>query len=86
MYNKRTWLNSIESDSTGSVVCYDGEVTDLDTFRKYPQTFIEIADCRRKIRLHMNSDDTREMFIDKMKLLKEEIELFIDHLENNQLK
>ena len=80
-YSSRVWLNSLNSDSTGSVVAFDGEVTDLDTGKKYPQTFLEIADCRQKVRLHITSDDTKEMFIQKMNILKDEIELFINHLK-----
>ena len=83
MYNSRTWLNPINSDSTGSVVAFDGEVTDLDTGKKYPQTFLEISDCRNKARLHLTSDDRRELFIEKMKQLNYEIQLFINHLEKN---
>lgn len=83
MYNKRVWLNPKTSDSTGSVVAFDGKVTDLDTGKKYPQTFLEISDCRSKARLHLTSDDTKELFIKKMKMLKNEIDLFIKHLEKN---
>ncbi|PKQ69375.1 hypothetical protein BZG01_00105 [Labilibaculum manganireducens] len=83
MYNSRTWLNPTNSDSTGSVVAFDGEVTDLDTGKKYPQTFLELADCRNKVRLHLTSDDTKELFIEKMKQLNYEINLFINHLEKN---
>lgn len=81
MYNKRTWLNEIDSDSTGSVVAFDGEVTDLDSGKRYPQRFLEIADCRNKTRLHQTSDDSKQDFIDKIKLLRSEIDLFIKHLE-----
>lgn len=80
VYNKRTWLNQVKSDSTGSVVAFDGDIVDFEG-KKYHSTFLEIADCRHKIRLHITSDDTKEEFIEKMKLLKEEIELFINHLE-----
>jgi hypothetical protein len=82
MYNKRTWLNNSISDSTGSIVAFDGEVKDLDTGNKYPQRFLEIADCRHKIRLHLTSDDSSEDFLNKMKLLRNEIEEFIIYLEN----
>ena len=81
MYNKRTWLNT-ESDSTGSVVAFDGTVTDLDTGREYTQRFLEISDCRNKVRLHKTSDDSDGDFLRKMKLLKSEIEQFIKHLES----
>ena len=80
-YNRRTWLNSNKSDSTGSVVAFDGKITDLDTKKKYTQRFLEIADCRRKVGLHKTSDDTDEDFLNKMKLLRNEIDKFIKHLE-----
>jgi len=82
-YNRRTWLNPESCDSTGSVVAYDGEVTDLDTDRKFVQRFLEVSDCRNKVRLHQTSDDTPQDFIAKMKLLRDEIQLFIKHLESN---
>jgi len=81
MYSKRTWLNPIKSDSSSSVVAFDGKVIYKDEL--VDDRFLEIADCRNKIRLHQTSDDTKEDFIDKMKLLKNEIELFIEHLETN---
>lgn len=80
-YNKRTWLNSDKSDSTGSIVAYDGMVTDLDTNNKYVQRFLEISDCSKKVRLHKTSDDTDEDFLNKMILLRNEIELFIQYLQ-----
>jgi len=82
MYNKRTWLNSESCDSTGSIVTFDGKVTDIDSKKEYEQRFLEIADCRNKVRLHKTSDDTNEDFLTKMKLIKSEIEQFISHLEN----
>ena len=82
MYNKRTWLNSITSDSTGSIVAFDGKVTYEGQL--VDSTFLEIADCRSKVRLHLTSDDSRHDFKEKMKLLRHEIELFIEHLEKTK--
>ena len=81
MYNTRAWLNHIKSDSTSSVVAFDGKVMYKNELVE--DRFLEIGDCRNKIRLHQTDDDTKEDFINKMKLLKSEIELFITHLENN---
>ena len=81
MYNKRTWLNKETSDSTGSVVAFDGTVVDFEG-KQYRNTFLEIADCKHKITLHVTSDDTQEDFIEKLRLLNSDIELFINHLEN----
>lgn len=81
IYNRRTWLNPKSSDSTASVVAYSGEVTDLDTGKKYPYKYLEIADCSNKIKLHKTSDDTDKDFINKLKVLRNELETFIAHLE-----
>jgi len=80
-YNKRTWLNPITSDSTAHIVAFDGKVTDLDTGKKSEFVFLEISDCYHKVRLHKTSDDTYKDFINKLKVLSKEINLFIHHLE-----
>lgn len=84
MYNKRAWLNGENSDATSSVVAFDGEVTDQDTQKKYPHMFLEIADCHRKVRIHLTSDDTRKDFLNKIKRLEAEILKFIMYLEENE--
>ena len=84
MYNKRTWLNKDTCDSTGSIVAFDGKVTDIDLKNEYVQRFLEIADCRGKIRLHKTCDDSNADFLDKMKLLEREIHQFIKYLETNE--
>jgi hypothetical protein len=82
-YNKRTWLNPVSKDGTSSIVAFNGNVTDFKG-KTYPSTFLEVSDCQNKIRLHQTSDDSREDFVNKMKLLRSEIELFINHLEPSQ--
>ena len=81
MYNRRTWLNKDTSSSTGSVVAFDGRLIDYKG-NDYQSTFLEISDCSSKVTLHITSDDTITDFIDKLELLKSEIELFINHLKN----
>lgn len=83
MYNKRTWLNKNDSPSTGNVVAFDGDVTWRD--EKIRSTFLSVSDCSVSARLHKFQDDTIDDFIDKMKLLKEEIELFINYLTVSKL-
>lgn len=83
MYNKRTWLNKEASPSTGNIVAFDGEVSWRGEKIRAP--FLEISDCNVSVRLHKTDDDTIGDFIDKMKLLKNEIELFINHLETSNL-
>lgn len=56
-YNKRVWLNEINNSSTGSVVCFHGNVK-WNSNPNNEQTFLEIADCHDKIRLHKNFGDS----------------------------
>lgn len=79
MYNKRVWLNKEDSPSTGNMVAFDGNVKWKN--EKIRSMFLEISDCCVSVRLHKIDNDTVEDFIDKMKLLKNEIGLFIEHLE-----
>lgn len=79
MYNKRTWLNRIESSSTSSIVTFDGDVEYPD--KRYRDTFVKISDCKYSIVLHKKDSEDMESFIQKLNLLKNEIELFINHLK-----
>lgn len=81
MYNKRTWLNKDNSSSLGSVVAFDGEVKYSDATER--TTFLAISDCSKTIKLIKNTENIED-FIEKMKLLKNEIEQFIKHLENEK--
>lgn len=80
-YSKRTWLNKDGSPSIGNVVAFDGETTWKG--EKYRNTFLSISDCAVSARLHKTDDDTIDDFIDKMKLLRSEIDEFIEYLESN---
>lgn len=80
IYSKRTWLNDNMSDSTGNVCAYDGPVTNYEGVKER-ETFLRISDCHKSITLHRSRDDTHADFINKMKLLKEELTFFIAHLE-----
>ena len=82
MYNKRVWLNKPESPSTGNVICFDGNTTwHGDTMRN---TFLQVSDCSWAIRLHKTEDDSTTDFIDKLKLLRDEVDSFISYLEENK--
>jgi len=83
MYNRRTWLNKEDSPSIGNVVAFEGEV--LWKGEKIKSAFLSVSDCNVSARLHKTDEDTIEDFIDKMKLLKNEIELFINYLEQQPI-
>lgn len=75
-YCSRTWLNPEDSAATGSIVCYDGYISDERI------SFVEISSCSSKAKLHQYKDSTPEEFLNKVKLVREELNKFINHLES----
>ena len=83
-YNKRTWLNKEGSPSAGNVVSFDGEVSWGKG--KTRSLFLTVSDCNVSARLYKTEDDSVQDFIDKIKLLRSEIDLFVGHLENKEIR
>ena len=79
MYNKRTWLNPETSYASSNVVAFDGDV--MHRSGKSRVTYLAVSDCNVSISLSKNDGDTDDDFIDKMRLLKNEIEEFIKYLD-----
>ncbi len=77
-FKSETWLNPPESPSTGSMVCYDGDVEYSEG--EFPCVFIEISDCHQKIRLHMAHTDTMVDFINKIEKMQNALKNFRNHL------
>lgn len=77
-YNKRRWLNSEDSPSTGNIVCFDGDTTHNGNVAR--NIFVSISDCYNSARLHMTEDDSVGDFIEKITLLRDELTNFINHL------
>lgn len=77
-YNKRQWLNSGDSPSTGNIVCFDGDTTHNGNVAR--NIFVSISDCYNSARLHMTEDDSVEDFVEKITLLRDELTNFINHL------
>lgn len=82
MYNKRVWLNKSNSPSTGSVVCFCGDI--LYKGENLNQSFLQISDCDRAIRIHKIEGDSDQDFIDKLELLNDTISDFIKELKIKQ--
>lgn len=77
-YKREAWLNPTDSPSTGSIVCYDGDIE--YTEGEAPCTFVEIADCHNKVRLHLAHTDTTAQFIDKIDAIINQLNQFRFHL------
>lgn len=78
-FKSETWLNPADSLSTGSIVCYDGDVEYSDDGVS-PCVFVEIADCQSKVRLHQSHTDTTEEFIEKVDKMINSLKQFRNHL------
>ena len=77
-YNKRQWLNSENSPSTGNIVCFDGDITHNGNIAR--NIFVSISDCYNSARLHLTEDDSVKDFVEKITLLRDELTSFINHL------
>jgi hypothetical protein len=82
MYLTRTWLNSEGSPSTGSVVAFHGP----QTYDGKTETvsFLEVADCQKKVRLYRNYDDDIRSFIIKLQTLANVAGKFASYLDSQE--
>lgn len=78
-FKKQVWLND-DTPSTGSVVCYDGQIIEDDKSEPWESQFIEISDCHSKSRLHRASYDTDKDWLMKVRDLHAVITEYYDHL------
>lgn len=79
-YKQSIELNNKHSPSTGSCTAFYGK-SPWKGF-KSPYMFFELSDCSSKVRLHNSQIDNKKEFIKKMKLLRNELNSFIDFLED----
>lgn len=77
-YKSEKWLNSNDSPSTESIVCYDGDIEYTEGIS--PCVFVEVSDCNVKARLHMSHTDNVDDFISKINSMIQELQLFKYHL------
>lgn len=78
-FKSQTFLNSKDSPSTGSIVCYDGDIEYCDEEGMQPCCFVEIADCHNKVRLHKTHTDTYLDFTNKLDTLINVLTEFRNH-------
>lgn len=79
-YNTRVWLNKNSSRNTGSIVCYDGITEFSDGMNE--DSFVEIADCHNKVRIHKDLNGTNDEWLNKLRLLRDNLNNFILFLES----
>lgn len=79
-YVERVWLNPPTSPSTGSIAVYDGVspfAPDTDEL-----SYVEVADCHQKVRLHQTKNDSREDFATKVEVMRDVLDRFARHLRS----
>jgi|688.fasta_scaffold410842_3 hypothetical protein len=83
-YNHRLFINSLDSHYTGSIVCFDGNqvVNQGKLLNRY--SFMEIASCHSKVRIHRDDNLPMSDYIDKLKEISFAIERYVDHLERSE--
>jgi hypothetical protein len=79
-YSKRTWLNPENSPSTSSAVAFAGK----SNWSREPIYFLEIADCKGKVRLHKTNLDKMPDFIQKLRKLSAFVDEYANHLEGTE--
>jgi hypothetical protein len=81
-YNKRIFLNNEDSHFTGSAVFCDAINIINQNKLVERHTFVEIASCHNKIRLHPDLNLPMADFVAKLRLLAEELNTFAFVLES----
>ena len=84
MYNRRVWLNKAESSFSGNMVAFADDIKCDKGI--YNEMFLRISDCHHTVNLHRSTDDAVDDFINKMKILRDELNLFIEYLETDVLE
>jgi hypothetical protein len=82
IYNRRIWLNPEDCHFTGSMVCFDGKdvINQGKLLDRY--TFVEVASCHGKVRIHTDANSDMQAFVEKLRNMVDELNFFIDHLEH----
>lgn len=84
LFNERVWLNPPDSPSTGSIVCYDGPASwASEKGERENMSFVEVADCHCKARLHLCRFDSHDEYLQKVKDMRDVLNRYIDHLEKH---
>lgn len=77
MYNRRVWLNKVGKTYQGYIVAVEEKVV------FGINTFITISNGCDSISFNMRVADSKEEYIDKLKLIRDELDKFINYLEGN---
>ena len=81
MFNKRIWLNTKKSTSTGNAVAFSGKTKWKG--KVYKNIFFQVSDCNVSARLHKTDEDSTYDFILKLKKLRKFLDEFINYLEKH---
>ena len=82
-FNKRVWLNTKSSPSTGSAVAWSGPIKWNSNSNSEIARFFEVSDCHTRARLHQTVEDSDQTYINKMRKLRQLLKEYIEYLEQS---
>lgn len=81
---ERQFLAELGHYSTSSAVTFSGKVRYDETL--YLEHYIEISDCKDKVKLHKTHDETVTEYVEKLTRLQQQLGRFIDFLTAEYLQ
>ena len=77
----KEFISPIDKASTATIVCFYGSIINFDGDLE-EGGFLELSDCRRKIRLHMSIDHSKKEYIEIIRKIERNCKEFGDFLES----
>lgn len=85
-YCNKEFLIDSSDYSTSSVVTFHGNIKWRKNDNPESLSFLEIANCHFKTRLHRTYDMTHQEWVDQIRRLRDHINLYLDFLENTNIE
>jgi hypothetical protein len=79
-YCRRVWLNPGDQSLTGSIVTFNGDSAWKGENGPVKVSFVEVADCHNKVRIHGGDYDSISQFADKVELMRDTLTEFVQYL------
>lgn len=84
MYSKRIWIDEDPSPSTRAVMAYHGPIKYEPGREDETTTFLKISTCHNQVHFHRTYDETIPQYVEKLELLRDAINNFIEHLKEEE--
>jgi hypothetical protein len=78
---RKEFISPIEKQSTATIIAYHGSIINYDGDLE-EGGYLEMSDCRRKVRIHTSSDHTPEEYIALVRKIEKVCKEYADFLES----